>query len=68
MPIGVKENVLGFEVSIGDVLDVMEVGEDDGYLGGVESDCSRGKAAGTTKVGENLATRCVIELKHGKTS
>ena len=61
--VGVEEDVLGFQVSVGDVGDVVEVGEDENDLGGVELDGFKGEPACTAEVGEYFAPGSVLELE-----
>lgn len=61
--VGVEEDIFGFEVAVGYVDVIVEVGEDQGYFGGVELHGGEGEAAGTAEVGEYFPSRGVLELE-----
>lgn len=60
--IGVQEYILRFEISVSNVLHVVEVCQDECNFGSVELDSGNGKSAGAPKVREDLSTGSVFEL------
>jgi hypothetical protein len=62
VPVSIQENILGFEVSVGDMLHIVEVRKDQGDFGSVELDRRDGEPTGTPEVGEYFSARGVIEL------
>lgn len=58
----VEKDILGLKVPVGNVDDIVQVGEDEGDFGGVELDSSEGESTCTTEIGEYLSTGSVLEL------
>jgi hypothetical protein len=50
VPVSVQQDVLGLEVSVGDVLYVMEVRKDQGNFGSIELDCRHRESTRTSEV------------------
>lgn len=63
MPLGINEDILGFQISICDAFLVMEEFEDQADLSGVEA-CGRFfESAMPSEVGKDLASGAIIQLR-----
>ena len=62
VPVSIQQNVFGFEISVGDMLHIVEVRKDQGDFGSVELDRREGEPTGTPEVGEYFSARGIIEL------
>jgi hypothetical protein len=61
--VSVQQDVLGFEVSVSDVLYAVEVRKDQGDLGSIELDCGDRESTGTPEIREDFSARTIIELQ-----
>lgn len=62
MPVGVQQEVLWLQVAVDDAEGVVQKGEDEHDLGGVEARRGEGEVVGASQVREDLAAWGVLQL------